>query len=204
MFASSRSATRTAALHNVPNIVLTPASGSGSDLELAASLDSHSMSSTGTSLQSIRAQGGLMAPGSGTVTHALELQGSHWSRFAAQVSVCVGTPLCFYAAAATVGIWLGIGHPLKWGTTWQLIMNTISSVTTFLMVFLLQTSQNRDARHLEQRLMQLQTQMQTLTDQLATLVTTLEQPRTSVHQNVHVPHEKPIHALLSSHDLATS
>lgn len=130
-----------------------------------------------------------------------------WSRFAAQVSVCVGTPLCFYAAAATVGVWLGIGHPLKWGTTWQLIMNTISSVTTFLMVFLLQTSQNRDARHLEQHMAQLQNDIQTLSGQLASLVHTLEQqPYVRPHlilENVsQAETEKSSEASVLSQDLA--
>ena len=74
---------------------------------------------------------------------------SKWDRFANVVSAAVGSPVCFYGAVSIVVVWIAIGQALGWNNTWQLIMNTISSVATFLMVFILQTSQNRDTRSMQ-------------------------------------------------------
>jgi low affinity Fe/Cu permease len=74
---------------------------------------------------------------------------SRWDHFANAVSNAVGTPLCFYVATGIVAVWLAIGQPFHWDNTWQLVMNSISSVATFLMVFILQSSQNRDTRNMQ-------------------------------------------------------
>lgn len=57
----------------------------------------------------------------------------------------MGSPWAFGAAAASVVVWL-VGPPLQWDNTWQLIMNTAASIIAYLMVFLLQTAQNRDTK----------------------------------------------------------
>ena len=56
-----------------------------------------------------------------------------------------GHPLCFCLAVGVVALWLLSGPVFGFSDTWQLIINTGTTIVTFLMVFLIQNSQNRDA-----------------------------------------------------------
>ena len=64
----------------------------------------------------------------------------------------VGTHGAFLAAALLTVVWILSGPLFKFSEGWQLVMNTITSVITFLMVFLLQATQNRDARAIHLKL----------------------------------------------------
>jgi low affinity Fe/Cu permease len=64
---------------------------------------------------------------------------AHW------ITTWVGTSWAFLVALAMTVLWLVSGPLFHFSDTWQLVMNTISSIVTFLMVFLLQRSQNKDA-----------------------------------------------------------
>jgi low affinity iron permease len=66
--------------------------------------------------------------------------------FANRVAEASGYPSVFAVAVATVLMWLATGPLFEFSVTWQLVMNTLTSVITFLMVFLIQTLQNRDSR----------------------------------------------------------
>jgi len=63
---------------------------------------------------------------------------------AAAVARTAGHPSAFIAAIATVMIWAVTGPTFGYSDTWQLIINTGTTIVTFLMVFLIQNSQNRD------------------------------------------------------------
>jgi low affinity Fe/Cu permease len=77
---------------------------------------------------------------------------STFGRFAARVSRWVGSTWLFFAAVALVLIW-GITGPLfHYSDTWQLVINTATTIVTFLMVFLIQNTQNRDARAIHLKL----------------------------------------------------
>jgi low affinity Fe/Cu permease len=73
-------------------------------------------------------------------------------RFANRVAEASGYPSVFIVAVVTVLIWLGTGPFFHFSDTWQLVMNTLTSVITFLMVFLIQTSKNRDSTALQAKL----------------------------------------------------
>ena len=73
-------------------------------------------------------------------------------RFANAVAEGSGYPSVFAAAAGTVIIWMATGPLFQFSDTWQLVMNTFTSVITFLMVFLIQTSQNRDSTAVQAKL----------------------------------------------------
>jgi low affinity Fe/Cu permease len=60
--------------------------------------------------------------------------------------------LLFAVAVLMVLVWLATGPIFQFSDTWQLVMNTLTSVITFLMVFLIQTSQNRDSTALQAKL----------------------------------------------------
>lgn len=60
-------------------------------------------------------------------------------------AVASGSPLAAILAVSSVLTWLACGPYFHFSDTWQLVMNTVSSIVTFVMVFLIQYSQNRDS-----------------------------------------------------------
>src|SRR5687768_8015800 len=64
----------------------------------------------------------------------------------------VGTPLAFCIALFTTLGWLLCGPLFGFSDTWQLTINTLTTIITFLMVFLIQNSQNRDAKAIHLKL----------------------------------------------------
>jgi low affinity Fe/Cu permease len=65
-------------------------------------------------------------------------------RFANRASVLLGTPWAFAAAVAVVLAWAAMGPAFGFSEAWQLFINTGTTIVTFLMVFLIQNTQNRD------------------------------------------------------------
>ena len=70
------------------------------------------------------------------------------SRFAA----LAGQPLSFMVALGLILTWLVTGPIFAYSDTWQLVVNTATTIVTFLMVFLIQNSQNRDAAAMQAKL----------------------------------------------------
>src|SRR5512135_3129152 len=66
-------------------------------------------------------------------------------RFAVRVSKLVGTPMMFVFALLLIIVWIITGPIFHFSDTWQLVINTTTTIITFLMVFLIQNSQNREA-----------------------------------------------------------
>ena len=64
---------------------------------------------------------------------------------ATKISTAAGQPLTFVAAIVIIIVWAVSGPVFNYSDTWQLIINTGTTIVTFLMVFLIQNSQNRDA-----------------------------------------------------------
>jgi low affinity Fe/Cu permease len=78
---------------------------------------------------------------------------SRWlERFALRVTYWTGSSWAFAIASVMVVAWLVTGQMFHYSDTWQLVMNTISSVVTFLMVFLIQRSQNKDTMAMQIKL----------------------------------------------------
>jgi low affinity Fe/Cu permease len=68
------------------------------------------------------------------------------------VSHAAGTPTAFALAAALILIWAVCGPIFAFSDTWQLVINTGTTIVTFLMVFLIQSSQNRDGAAIQAKL----------------------------------------------------
>ncbi|HEY2615403.1 MAG TPA: low affinity iron permease family protein [Chthoniobacterales bacterium] len=66
--------------------------------------------------------------------------------FAHKTSVVLGSAWAFVCAIVIIVIWAATGHAFGYSDTWQLIINTGTTIVTFLMVFLIQNTQNRDAK----------------------------------------------------------
>lgn len=73
-------------------------------------------------------------------------------KLANYVAEASGHPTVFAAAIVTVLVWLVTGPIFSYSDTWQLVMNTWTNVVTFLMVFLIQNSQNRDSSAVQAKL----------------------------------------------------
>lgn len=71
---------------------------------------------------------------------------------AAQVSKAVGSAYAFLLAIIIVIIWALLGPIFGYSDTWQLVINTGTTIVTFLMVFLIQNTQNRDSKALHLKL----------------------------------------------------
>src|ERR1051325_12007997 len=69
---------------------------------------------------------------------------SPFSRFAKWTAHAPGHPIALVLAAATIAVWLITGPLFGFSDTWQLVINTGTTIVTFLMVFLIHNTQNRD------------------------------------------------------------
>src|SRR5271169_1731248 len=70
---------------------------------------------------------------------------SGFTRFAKFTARASGQPIAFVIALAVILIWAVTGPIFKFSDTWQLVINTSTTIITFLMVFLIQNTQNRDS-----------------------------------------------------------
>ncbi len=67
-------------------------------------------------------------------------------RFAASTANVLGSPGAFMGAALLIALWAVTGPLFGFSDTWQLVINTLTTIVTFMMVFLIQNTQNRDAK----------------------------------------------------------
>lgn len=87
-----------------------------------------------------------------------------FTKIATMISGATGRPQAFVAALAIVLAW-GISGPVfQYSDTWQLVINTGTTIVTFLMVFLIQNSQNRDAGAMQAKLDELLRAMENARD----------------------------------------
>ena len=77
---------------------------------------------------------------------------NHFETFATKVTRATGSTPAFFSALGLIIIWLVTGPFFNYSETWQLIINTGTTIITFLMVFLIQNMQNRDAKAIHLKL----------------------------------------------------
>jgi low affinity Fe/Cu permease len=75
-----------------------------------------------------------------------------FARFAQKIAMAAGRPMAFVTALSIIIIWGVTGPLFGWSDTWQLVINTGTTIITFLMVFLIQNAQNRDASAIQAKL----------------------------------------------------
>jgi low affinity Fe/Cu permease len=81
-----------------------------------------------------------------------QTQGDAFGRFAAGASSWLGCKWAFVGAIAIILVWALTGPLYRYSDTWQLVINTGTTIITFLMVFIIQNTQNRDARAINLKL----------------------------------------------------
>jgi low affinity Fe/Cu permease len=78
-----------------------------------------------------------------------------FTKFSVHSSRCLGSRWAFIAAIAAIAFWALTGPVFHYSDTWQLVINTGTTIVTFLMVFVIQNTQNRDARAIHLKLNEL-------------------------------------------------
>jgi low affinity Fe/Cu permease len=86
---------------------------------------------------------------------AIESRGDAFGKFAATASGWLGSKWAFVVAILVIALWAITGPLFHYSDTWQLVINTGTTIVTFLMVFLIQNTQNRDARAINLKLNEL-------------------------------------------------
>lgn len=76
----------------------------------------------------------------------METKRDAFHAFAHKTSDIVGRPITFFAGLLVIAIWAACGPVFHYSDTWQLVINTGTTIITFLMVFVIQHTQNRDAK----------------------------------------------------------
>lgn len=77
---------------------------------------------------------------------------SRFTRFAKTTARMTGRPITFVVAFSIILIWAVTGPIFNYSNTWQLVINTLTTTITFLMVFLIQNTQNRDSEAMQIKL----------------------------------------------------
>jgi low affinity Fe/Cu permease len=75
-----------------------------------------------------------------------------FTRIASTISAMAGQPFAFIVAMLIIVVWVISGPFFAFSDTWQLVVNTGTTIVTFLMVFLIQNSQNRDSAAMQAKL----------------------------------------------------
>jgi low affinity Fe/Cu permease len=85
-----------------------------------------------------------------------------FDKFATKVSDLTGTSKAFLLAFATIVVWAITGPIFNFSDTWQLVINTGTTIVTFLMVFLIQNTQNRDTKEIKEGVAELRAEVREL------------------------------------------
>ena len=105
-----------------------------------------------------------------------------WEKFARQATQWTGRPAAFAAALAIIVVWLATGPIFHFSDTWQLVINTGTTVVTFLMVFLIQHAQNKDTRAIELKLNELVAAMPGASNRLVDIESLSEEDLDTLHR----------------------
>ena len=84
--------------------------------------------------------------------HVRHHRGSWFTQFAKKTARAAGHPATFCVAVAIILLWAASGPLFGFSDTWQLVINTGTTIITFLMVFLIQNTQNRDSEAIQVKL----------------------------------------------------
>jgi low affinity Fe/Cu permease len=90
----------------------------------------------------------------------------HFARFAALSSTWLGSKWAFLGAGTVIAVWAATGPFCHFSGQWAMVISTVTSISTFLMVFLIQNTQNRDSRAINLKLNELIRAMDKARDQM--------------------------------------
>lgn len=108
-----------------------------------------------------------------------------FSALARKTATGVGTPWAFLIAVLIVAVWAISGPMFGFSDTWQLVINTGTTIVTFLMVFLIQNTQNRDAKAMQLKLDELIVALAAAHNQMIDIETLSDEELTKLEQQFH-------------------
>ncbi len=108
---------------------------------------------------------------------------NHFSRMAQAVSTWAGHPAMFLLAILVVLAWAAMGPMFGYSDTWQLVINTGTTIVTFLMVFLIQNTQNRDILTVQLKLSELVLAMKGAENRFAALEDMSDEELHELHED---------------------
>lgn len=109
---------------------------------------------------------------------------SWFSRMANATAAWTGKPAAFLLAFAIVIVWGVTGPLFHYSDTWQLVINTGTTIVTFLMVFLIQNTQNRDTLALQVKLSELILTLKEADNRLAAIEEASDEELEAVHEEI--------------------
>ncbi len=107
-----------------------------------------------------------------------------FSNMAVAVAHWAGKPVAFLLATACVLLWAATGPLFGYSDTWQLVINTSTTIVTFLMVFLIQNTQNRDTMALQLKLSELILAMNEAENRFAAAEDMTDEELESLHEEL--------------------
>ncbi|HWQ55762.1 MAG TPA: low affinity iron permease family protein [Bryobacteraceae bacterium] len=111
-------------------------------------------------------------------------------KFAHGASAMVGSPAAFLLGVVAVIVWGATGPVFHYSDTWQLVINTSTTIVTFLMVFLIQNTQNRDAKAMHLKLDELIRSVGAARNRLIDVEDLSNEDLKRLEQEFHQLHEK--------------
>jgi low affinity Fe/Cu permease len=132
---------------------------------------------------------GRSGGGAGNMFH------TYFSKFAQTASHAAGSPAAFTLAIAIIVVWAISGPIFNYSDTWQLIINTSTTIVTFLMVFLIQNTQNRDSLAVQLKLSELVLAMHGAKNDVATIEQLSDDELEQLHREMCAHTEKMKDAL---------
>ena len=111
-----------------------------------------------------------------------ETTSMRFARFAQNVATVAGQPIAFLIACGVVVLWIVTGPVFDYSDTWQLVINTGTTIVTFLMVFLIQNTQNRDMKAVQIKLSELVLAMQGAENKFAAIEDLSDEELEKLHQ----------------------
>jgi len=104
-------------------------------------------------------------------------------KFALRVTEWTGSSWAFASAVGVIAIWVLTGPLFRFSDTWQLVINTATTIVTFLMVFLIQRSQNKDAQAVHLKLNELVAALEGASSRLINVEDLTEEEVRTLHQH---------------------
>ena len=114
---------------------------------------------------------------------ALTLLGGAAERFARAITVFAGSTSSFLLALGVVVVWAAVGPVFDYSDTWQLVINTGTTIVTFLMVFLIQRTQNKDSMAIQLKLNELLAAVQGASNRLVNVEDLSEEELLTLHDH---------------------
>jgi low affinity Fe/Cu permease len=111
---------------------------------------------------------------------------TRFSEFAQTVAAWTGHPLTFMLAVTVVLVWIATGPMFGYSDAWQLVINTGTTIVTFLMVFLIQNTQNRDILTLQLKLSELVLAMKDAENRFAAIEDLTDEELEELHEECRV------------------